>query len=664
MHIVDSDDIPLESVVHQLLSDTGLRRLLGDHAVACFVLARSGLVPSFYERLIENVHTIDETTRHHIAFIVFHGKRSSLVRQDKGTRRLYRHHLDGLSVSKNTDLRWNLGQAKVSKPHLAQQFVEAHRAHHRTTPIESISLATDMATSLLMRRYDLREKDLPCLLFVDWKELRGAQVVRLASADPITSMYQKVLSPLADQFHLLRAFWHERDRVARLPTDRAAALATLAAFPDSLVALEGSLDSLRQKLKWAENQRNSVDWRELESRCAVLSRSIKELKETDNLTKQTALLPPEAPEYAEIQSLQKSLNDLEDEKKRTSSENWSDEQRHRLASINGLRSRLAVLVRSARVAIKEELSDVREGLRKSEEPIKCLIDQERWAVSSIKNLKEQRVRAQQLIDATSQTDIDARHAALAKWCADLRQIGYGDNVLLAPEPRALDVVRTLATHGLVGESTPTLRLPMKPLKILFLAANPQQTTRLDLEEELRAIQVEIRGSRYRDNISLSAQHAVRPDDLVRYCRIEKPDVIHFSGHGSPDGIVLRDDGSNGSRSVRGEALAGLFKDRGIRLVVLNSCFSTEQARMISTAVETVVGTSAELNDEAARRFSVAFYRTLAEGFTVGDALRDAKDALRIYELHDVYGVEGNMEQKIIADSSTATHPQSSPMGNE
>jgi CHAT domain-containing protein len=171
-------------------------------------------------------------------------------------------------------------------------------------------------------------------------------------------------------------------------------------------------------------------------------------------------------------------------------------------------------------------------------------------------------------------------------------------------------------------------------------------TPLDLEEELRAIEVELRGALHRDSIMLTARHAVRPDDLVRHIRADMPDVIHFSGHGTSEGIVLRDD-VTGYRTVPGAALSRLLKDRGIRLVVLNACFSSEQANSLSDAVNTIVGTTKEVDDEAARRFSVAFYRTLGEGYSVGDAFRDGGDAIALHSLEDVYQIVGATDTRLV-----------------
>jgi len=184
------------------------------------------------------------------------------------------------------------------------------------------------------------------------------------------------------------------------------------------------------------------------------------------------------------------------------------------------------------------------------------------------------------------------------------------------------------------------------LNILFLAANPPLTSQLDLEEELRAISLQLQSTRYRDKITLTARHATRPDDLLRYIRSDSPNVLHFSGHGSPDGIILRDD-TAGYRIVRGEALARLLRGRRIKLVILNACFSTEQARYLTEVVDTVIGTTMEVDDEAARRFSVAFYRTLGDGHQVGEAFRDGGDALELYDLRDVYQIIGKTDEQLV-----------------
>ena len=184
------------------------------------------------------------------------------------------------------------------------------------------------------------------------------------------------------------------------------------------------------------------------------------------------------------------------------------------------------------------------------------------------------------------------------------------------------------------------------MRILFLAANPAQTSHLDLEEELRGIQEELRGVRFRDSITFTSYHAVRPDDLIRHVRSVNPNVIHFSGHGSKNGIILRSD-DGGYQPVEGTALARFLEARGVELVVLNACYSKEQAEMIHRVVPTVVGTRDVVGDEAARRFSVAFYRGLGDGLPIREAFRDGGDAVALHGLVDVFFSDGFLDKCLV-----------------
>jgi hypothetical protein len=98
---------------------------------------------------------------------------------------------------------------------------------------------------------------------------------------------------------------------------------------------------------------------------------------------------------------------------------------------------------------------------------------------------------------------------------------------------AFSVIRSLRDRRRIG----TVETSQEPgsMKILFLAANPSQLSHNDLEEELRSIETELRGVKFRDSITLIAEHAIRPDDLLRHVRANRPNVIHFSGHGSTRG---------------------------------------------------------------------------------------------------------------------------------
>jgi hypothetical protein len=228
-----------------------------------------------------------------------------------------------------------------------------------------------------------------------------------------------------------------------------------------------------------------------------------------------------------------------------------------------------------------------------------------------------------------------------------------DDFGISADRTVLEQLVTAQGHKIVSGQAPAVRGAKSPIaaaprkiKILFLAANPRSTTWLDLEEELRSLELELRGVKHRDSIVLVSKHAVRPDDLVRFVRSEQPTILHFSGHGTADGIVLRDD-SGGYTRVTGANLTRLLKDRGVQLVVLNACYTKLQSKPLLRAVPAVVSTTSEVQDEAARRFAIAFYRSLGEGFSIRDAFRDGGDAVVLHDLPDVFWSSGDLDKVLV-----------------
>lgn len=170
---------------------------------------------------------------------------------------------------------------------------------------------------------------------------------------------------------------------------------------------------------------------------------------------------------------------------------------------------------------------------------------------------------------------------------------------------------------------------MKRIKLLFLAANPQTTKPLALDEEIRKIEQAIRGARYHDRFEIASKWAVRSDDLEQALLEHRPHIVHFSGHGNPESQLLLVSQGGSSHRVAIRALRGLFsdmKDR-IRLVVLNACFSDAQAKAISEVIQCVIGMNLEISDCAAAKFSASFYRAIGFGLSVQSAFNIGKTAL-------------------------------------
>lgn len=155
-------------------------------------------------------------------------------------------------------------------------------------------------------------------------------------------------------------------------------------------------------------------------------------------------------------------------------------------------------------------------------------------------------------------------------------------------------------------------MTIKPQKILILAANPKQTVRLRLDEELRDLEEGLQRAQNRDNFELRSKWAVRPRDIRRAILDYRPNIIHFSGHGAGvQGLAFEDEIGN-EQLVTGEALAGLFGQfsNQVECVLLNACYSEVQADAIVQHINYVIGMNDEIKDKAAIEFVVGFYDAL------------------------------------------------------
>jgi hypothetical protein len=175
-------------------------------------------------------------------------------------------------------------------------------------------------------------------------------------------------------------------------------------------------------------------------------------------------------------------------------------------------------------------------------------------------------------------------------------------------------------HKAISRSTATRSLD-SPIRILFLAANPIDTQPLRLDEEMRAIDRVLRAAQFRDRYEIEQQWALRIDDLQEALLRFRPDIVHFSGHGTESSEIVVQDGSGAGHAVPRDALGRLFSvlRDNIRCVVLNACYSEPQAQAIADHIDCVVGMTSAVGDDAAIEFATAFYRALGYGRDVQTA---------------------------------------------
>ena len=166
------------------------------------------------------------------------------------------------------------------------------------------------------------------------------------------------------------------------------------------------------------------------------------------------------------------------------------------------------------------------------------------------------------------------------------------------------------------------------IKALFLAANPRSTSQLAIDEEMHAIEQKLRAAEHRDVLVFQSAWAVRPDDLLQLLNQHQPHIVHFSGHGSGAGLSLAgDDGRD--RLVTTRALKMLFTTLkgNIRLVVLNACYSREQAQALVEIIDCVIGMKESIGDDAATAFASSFYRAMGFGRSIQEAFEQGITSL-------------------------------------
>lgn len=165
--------------------------------------------------------------------------------------------------------------------------------------------------------------------------------------------------------------------------------------------------------------------------------------------------------------------------------------------------------------------------------------------------------------------------------------------------------------------------------ILILAANPTETPRLRLDEEVREISEGLRRSRVREKFIIRTKWAVRIRDIRRALLDSGPSIVHFTGHGSSTTGMLFENGFGEGKIIEPEPLADLlqlFSDT-VQCVLLSGCYSEVQAKSIAKHIDYVIGIPKTVGDRAAIEFTVAFYDAVGAGKSIEVAYKFGLNAV-------------------------------------
>jgi hypothetical protein len=237
-------------------------------------------------------------------------------------------------------------------------------------------------------------------------------------------------------------------------------------------------------------------------------------------------------------------------------------------------------------------------------------------------------------------------------------LGQADAVVFLSRPRDLEQLEQLrlakATHGhertMVCEVSDRFagaadfqkfasrlvdRLFPTPIHdVLCMFACPDEHEQLALHREWRAI--DDVNDRAGKPLAIEACWATRVSDLQN-ALLERPrDLVHFSGHGEPGGVVFETADGYAHPVATGRLIRMLAEHRP-RCLVFNACHTADMLTTLSRhdPAPHVIAMQGTTADRASIEFSRAFYAALAYGRSVRQAFDHAFVGL---------GLHGHSEQ--------------------
>ena len=163
--------------------------------------------------------------------------------------------------------------------------------------------------------------------------------------------------------------------------------------------------------------------------------------------------------------------------------------------------------------------------------------------------------------------------------------------------------------------------------ILVLAANPSNTQKLQLQEEIKLIKTEAK------NHIVKIPPEVFIEDLSKYLAEYNPTILHFSGHGNSKGEIILNDREGKEKVLAIEELTKILPEQ-VDCVVLNACFSGDKVDALIKEVSCVIGMRKEIEDKSALRFAEGFYRGIGQGKSYQEAFELGRSQIRLLQLPD------------------------------
>jgi hypothetical protein len=234
--------------------------------------------------------------------------------------------------------------------------------------------------------------------------------------------------------------------------------------------------------------------------------------------------------------------------------------------------------------------------------------------------------------------LDVIFTSMIPWVADLPwEFAYDKERAAFLATQEIHFVRNVLT------SIPAEEIAERPLplRMLVVGAQPIGQAQLSVEEEMTVIRRGFEPLMEAGVLDLVVLPRATPQSFHSAIATSRFDIVHFIGHaafGDDDtGHLLFEDSRGGAQAVGPRSLREIFCQRGIRLVFLNACETGRDSyknanagaapSLIAGGVPAVVANQFKVLDQSATGFAQFFYWALAQGMSIGRAVREARIAL-------------------------------------
>lgn len=605
MEIVNTTNASAQECINFLLNRGGLRRIIGPNSCACFVVSRPLDAPLFFDELVNNITTIDSTTRNHIAFVVFYGESSVYARASSDYKSYQKTEvkLDDISFSTHCNFSFD------------DTYATFFRAETEKVNRNLFSQSMTNAADVLMERFKIRERDLPCLLFIDPVTLKHYHV-KFPDRNLIDFLYRSILSPLADAFRDLEDWKKTYIQLVELHNTKRHLDKTkqlLNRFSESIKQKDSYIKSLQQEISHASKEGLSVNRQE------KLGKARRDSASTNLKIK---LIRDEG-----------------------------------LSNSNGIRLQRLHKQKYKNQQRVDSLQDM-EYVRQ----LKGKLNREAQALDKLFRTYDRQQRGIDYIPSNLDKLIATAHEQVELRTAESKMEDYDwlrlvdgwpayqkNDWTLSVGPRAFGVVKSVLPQSSTLQSQLQFSTPeeaqsyhskefLARRKILIVSAYPRNTARQRLGEEVRDIGEGLARAKYGKFFKVIERWAVRPRDLHRAILEESPQIIHFSGRGHSDSGIYLENEVGDAKIVSAESLARLFQlfsqKSNIECVVLNGCCSDFQSQAILGHVPYVIKINEQISSQAAIDFSVGFYDALGHGESVKFAFESGRVAIVLNSAND------------------------------